>query len=257
MTGRDSIQSLLVLRKLTRAIADAVRTQITEYLATLTPLLRPQTVFGSHIQGGPKEPSRKGDQAFKELQALYEALAPAKPFNLRRELTPPFNFSNAGLEITPLDYVHVAQSGSSPKSITVRCPLTWTLTYTGFAPSRLQELLDPKVRGDELQRFILSYLIMHLVTTNQPGPMQILEGLHFPVTTSKSPEFGDLPITRIGVGISTARPPDAVVVESAELTGMDAFEEVVNVEDISRLRDPFKERLLEIVRHQAPELVSR
>jgi hypothetical protein len=32
---------------------------------------------------------------------------------------------------------------------------------------------------------------------------------------------------------------------------MDAFEEVVNVEDISRLGDPFKDRLLEIARQQA------
>ena len=83
----------------------------------------------------------------------------------------------------------------------------------------------------------------------------MLDALHFPVTTSKSPEFGNVPITRIGVGISTSRPSDAVLVESAELTGMDAFEEVVNVEDLSALRDPLKERLLEIARQQAPELV--
>ncbi len=51
------------------------------------------------------------------------------------------------------------------------------------------------------------------------------------------------------------RPSDAVVVESAELTGMDAFEEVVNVDDIARLQDPFKERLLEIARKHTPELV--
>jgi hypothetical protein len=36
---------------------------------------------------------------------------------------------------------------------------------------------------------------------------------------------------------------------------MDAFEEIVNVEEIGRLRDPLKERLLEIARQQAPELV--
>ena len=36
---------------------------------------------------------------------------------------------------------------------------------------------------------------------------------------------------------------------------MDAFEEVVKVEDLSELRDPFKERLMEIARQQAPELV--
>ncbi len=129
------------------------------------------------------------------------------------------------------------------------------LTYTGFAPARLQEMLDQKVRGEELQRFILSYLIIHLAMKHRPGVMRILEGLHFPVTTGTSPDFGDLPMTRIGVPISTQRPPDSVVVESAELTGMDAFEEVVNVEDIARLQDPLKERLIEIARQHAPEVV--
>ena len=255
MTGRDSITSLLVRRKLTRAIADAVRGQITAYLATLTPLLRPETVFGDYVQGVQKEPAHKADVVFKELQALYEAIAPTKPLNLRRELTPPFNFSNLALEITPVDYRHVAQTGSGTKHITVRSPLTWALTYAGFAPPRLLEVLDQKVRGEELQRFILSYLIIHLVMKHRQGVTQILEGLHFPVTSTTAPEFGDLPMTRISVGISTERPPDSVVVESAELTGMDAFEEVVNVEDISRLRDPLKERLIEIARQQAPELV--
>ena len=254
MTGRDSVKSLLVLRKLTRAIADAARTQLTEYLTTLTPLLQPQSVFGEYIQGAQKEPSHKADQAFKELKALYEAVAPATPLNLRRELAPPFHFSNLSLEITPLDYIHVVQTDSGTKNITVRSPLTWTLTYAGFAPQRMQEVLDQKVRGDELQRFILSYLLIHLVPKYRPGVMQMLEGLHFPVTTSTSPEFGDLPMTRIGIGISTSRPSDAVVVESAELTGMDAFEEVVNVEEIARLPDPLKDRLLEIARRFAPEL---
>jgi hypothetical protein len=256
MNRRDSIQSLLVLRKLTRAIADAVRAQMTEHLATLTPLLRPQLVLGEYIQGGPKESSRKADEALKELQALYETVAPAQPLNLRRELTPPFNVSNVSLEITPVDYTHVVQAGSDTKKITIRSPLMWTLTYTGFGPPRLQEILDAKVRGEELQRYIVSYLIMHLVTTRQRGVMQILEQLHLPVTTTTSAEFGSLPMTRIGIEIATERPSDAVVLESAELTGMDAFEEVVKVEDISRLRDPLKARLLDIVHHHAPELVS-
>ena|SRR5687768_3482174 len=256
MNTRAGIQSLLVLRKLTRAIADVVRTQITEHLVTLAPLLRPQLVLGEHMQGGPKESSRKADEALKELLALYDTVAPAQPLNLRRELTPPFNFPNVSLEITPVDYTHVVQAGSETKKITIRSPLTWTLTYTGFGPSRLQEILDAKVRGEELQRHIVSYLIMHLVTTRQRGVMQILEQLHLPLTTTTSPEFGPLPMTRIGIEIATERPSDAVVLESAELTGMDAFEEVVNVNDIASLRDPLKERLLDIARRHVPELVS-
>ena len=55
MDGRDSIQSLLVLRKLTRAIAETVRAQMVEYLTVLSPLLRPKLVLGDYVHGGAKE----------------------------------------------------------------------------------------------------------------------------------------------------------------------------------------------------------
>jgi hypothetical protein len=152
--------------------------------------------------------------------------------------------------------VHTVATETGPRKIAVRSPLTWVLTYNDFPPNRLQELLDTKARSvDEVQRFVLSYLIINLATTNEPGLVQVFDALHFPLSTSKSREFGELPITRIGIGISTTRPSDAVILESAELTGMDAFEELVNVEDLARLKDPLKERLMEIARQQAPELV--
>jgi hypothetical protein len=255
MTGHESVKSLLVLRKLTRSIADVLRAQLMEHLATLTPLLQPQGVFGEYIQGTQREPSPRADQAFKELKALYETISPAKPLNLRRELSPPFPFTNLSLEITPVDYVHVVQTETGARKITVRSPLTWTLTYGGFTPPRLQEVLDQQLRGDELQKWILSFLLIHLVVKYRPGVVQLMGGLRFPVTMSISPDFGELPMTRIGIGISTTRPSDDVVLESAELTGMDAFEEVVNVEDIPRLQDPLKERLLEIAKKHVPDAV--
>ena len=48
------------------------------------------------------------------------------------------------------------------------------------------------------------------------------------------------------------RSPDEVVLQTAELTGVDAFEEVVNVDDIARIGDPFKEKLLELVNTHIP-----
>jgi len=256
MNERDGVQSLLAHRKLTRAITDAVRIQMTDYLKTLSPLLRPKAVLGDYVQGGPKEPSRKSDKAFADLQALYEAVAPTRPYNLPRELAAPLSFGSVGLEITPLDYYHAAQSGSETRKIKVRCPLTWVLTYTDYPPTRLQELLDAKARSiEELQRFVLHYLVLHVGIKNDPGLSQVFESLHYPLTTSKSPQFGDLPITRIGIPVPTARPSDALVIQSAELTGMDAFEEILDVDDLKKLSDPFRERLLQIARQQAPELV--
>ena len=257
MNGQDSIQALLSLRKLTRAIAEVLRAQMMEYLSTLTPLLRPKPVLGDYIQGGIKEPARRADKAFKELQALYETVATTAPFNLPRDLKPPIDVLGLSLEVTPLEYAHVARAGGDTRTITVRSPLTWVLTYSGFAPSRLKELLQSKSRSnDDIQQFVLSYLAIHVVTMHQPGVAQILEALHFPLSTGTTPELGDLPITRISASISTSRASDDVISQSAELTGMDAFEEVVNVADIAGLREPLKERLLEIVRSHAPELAS-
>lgn len=257
MNGRNSTQSLLVLRKLTRAIADIARAQMTEYLSTLAPLLRPKTVLGDYVEDGSKESTRRSDKAFKELQALYETVAATKPYNLPRDLTLPLRLTGTGLEITAVDTPHIVQAGAESRTIMVRSPLSWTLSYAGYAPTRLPDLLKAKLRpGEELGQLVLSYLLLHVVTNNSPGLMQVFNALHFPITTTTVAEFGPLPVTRIGVAISTTRPSDEVILESAELTGMDAFEEVVNVDDLHRLQDPLRERLLEIVRQQAPELAQ-
>ena len=252
MEGRDSMQSLLVRRKLTRAIAEIARAQMTEHLATLAPLLRPRNVLGDYVEDGVKESTRRSDKAFKELQALYDGIAATKPFNLPRELSLPLRLSGSGgLEITPVDTAYPIQSGADARTIMVRSPLTWTLTYSGFSPARLPELIKSKLRaGEELAQFVISYLLLHVVVTNSPGLMHVFQALHFPITSTTLAEFGPLPITRIGPAISTTRPSDEVILESAELTGMDAFEEVVNVEDLERLRDPFKDRLMDIIRQQ-------
>jgi hypothetical protein len=258
MDGRDSMQSLLVLRKLTRAIADVVRGQMTEYLATLAPLLRPKMVLGDHVEDGTKESTRRSDKAFKELQTLYDTLAGTKPFNLPRELTLPLRLVGSGLEITPVDTPHVITSGSDARTIMVRSPLTWTLTYSGYPPTRIPDLLKSKLQtGDDLGQLVVSYLLMHVVISNSPGLMSVFEALHFPITTTTLPEYGPLPITRIGVALSTSRPSDDVILQSAELTGMDAFEEVVNVQDLSQLRDPLKQRLTDLARQHAPEIANR
>jgi hypothetical protein len=258
MNGRDGIQSLLVLRKLTRAITEVVRTQMAEHLATLTPLLRPTAVLGEYVQGGQKEGTRKADKAFRDLEAMYQSVCTAKPFNLPREMpTPPLSILSTALDITAYDYPHQVKTDNATRTIMVRAPLTWTLTYTGFAPARLQELLNTKMRSnEEVLKMALSYLALHVVLSNQPGLLKIFDAMHFPITTVKVPEFGDLPVTRIGASVVTRRPSDAVIIESAELTGMDAFEEIVEPEEVARLRDPMRESLMSVAREQAPELVS-
>ena len=260
MDGRDSIQSLLVLRKLTRAIAEAVRQQMTEYLATLAPLLRPPMVLGDYIQGGAKEATRRVGQGFEGASgALRHRRRRPNPTRCRASCRRRFDF-RAPTWKSPRWTIRMSiQSGSETRTIMVRSPLTWTLTYTGFAPTRLPELVKAKFRaGDDMQQFVLAYLLMHVVDEQLTGPdagpgrAALSADDHHPPRVRPAADHANR--GRRGVDLP---PLGRVIIESAELTGMDAFEEVVNVEELSKLRDPFKERLIAIAREQAPDLVSR
>lgn len=238
-------QKLLVLRRLTRTAGEIINGQMKEYIASLAPLFRPRTIFGDYIQGSGKETVKGGEQAFKELKVLYESVATEAPFYLPKELSSPLMQMTSSLELLPWEYLYDVKTDREEKTITVTCPFKFAISYTGYSPPQLKELLKNRNRNDgELQQFVLHYLAMHVVISKQPGLVRILERLHFPLASIRWPGFGALPITVITSSISTHLPPDALVIESTELSGKDAFEELVNVEDAAKLSDPFKEQLI-------------
>jgi hypothetical protein len=156
----------------------------------------------------------------------------------------------------PMDYVHTAKNERESKPVSITSPLKWVLNYSGFSLSRLRELLaDRNRRTDDVREFLVHYLVLQTVFTSQPGVTSILDKLHFPITTGRLPEFGELPITYISSSISTMRPPDDVIIESTEISGSNAFEEVINLEDIVKMNDPLKEKLSETVRSFGADLL--
>ena len=255
MDENYSLQRLLALRKLTRAITEVVRGQMKEYLVTVAPLLRPKTVLGEYIKSNSRDVVPGANVAFKELQTLYETIATAKPFMLTKELDSSIDILNTTVEITPMEYLHEATAENHSKTITVTSSLKYVLTYAGYSPAKLKELMADRYRtAEKVQEFILHALALHVTIARQPGLKQMFAALHFPLTTIKLPEFGELPVTCISSAISTLRPPDGVLIESTEFSGMDAFEEVVKVDDISKLREPLKERLIELAQAQGENL---
>ena len=251
-------KNLLVLRKLTRATADLLREQMREYLSTLAPLIRPRSVLGEYVQSNLKDSVKGADTAFKELQTLYQAIAPAKPFGLNKELKLPLDVSGPALEMTVVEYVYTAAGEQQTKKVTITSPLKWVINYPGYSISRLRELCADRNRSsDELQRYLLHYLALHIVIAKKPGLSKILEALHFPLTTERLPEFGELPISFISSAVSTVRPPDDVIIESTEISGMDVFEEVVNIDDIVNLSNSLKGRLIELVKSHGENLLPQ
>jgi len=86
--------------------------------------------------------------------------------------------------------------------------------------------------------------------SHQKGATSILEALRFSLSTTRLPEFGELPVTRISSPVLTVRPPDEVILESTEISGRDAFEEVVDVEAMLNMTDPLKDRLVQLVKNR-------
>ena len=47
---------------------------------------------------------------------------------------------------------------------------------------------------------------------------------------------------------------DSIILQSTQISGMNTFEEVVNMDDISRLKDPVKEQVFALVKDHRGEL---
>jgi hypothetical protein len=250
-----STQRMLALRRLTRAVSDLLHGQLREYLSALAPLLRPRSVLGDYVQGGTKEGLKGSEKALQELQSTYRTVASSKPFNLPHELRIPLRIASSSLEITPAEYAYTAQTDEQSKNILVTSPMKWLLTYAGFSLAQLKALLADQNRTDEdTSQFVLHYAALSVALSQQPAVKQVFEALRFPVSAGRSPEFGELPLTYVSSSVPTVRPPDAVLVESTELSGRNVFEEVVDVNAILAMRDASKDRLLDLMKSQGIEV---
>lgn len=246
---RYSTQRMLVLRRLTRAISDLLRGQLREYLSALAPMFRPASLLGEYVQGSTKGTLVTSERAFDELKSVFATSASSKPFSLTRELRSPIEIISSALEMSPLEYAYEVKTEPQNKTVVVTSPLKWVLTYTGFSPTRLRALLADRHRIDEeTARFVLHYAALHVMVSKQASISQILDALHFGVSTLRWSEFGELPLTCVACSVPTIRPPDEVILESTEVSGRDVFEEIVDVDAIQNLRDPFKESLVELIK---------
>lgn len=260
MEERFDTQRLLTLRKITRVVADHLNRELNAHLSTLAPLVSPRSVFGAHIRSSTKVTVKGADKALEELTKLYETVHQARPFNLRSRFDTPLDILGASPQVSPREYTYSAPSGEGKKHIRITSPLSWILTYNGFGPNHLRELLGKQREavGSELQQCILHYLVLYVTLTKRPGVIRLLDAIRFPVSFERIEEFGDLPIPIISCPVSTIRPPDPVLVQSTEISGAPQFEEVIDLGHIAALADPFKADLVNLIReHGDEECIAR
>lgn len=247
-------QRMLSLRKLTRAAADQMRNQLKDILSAVGPLLQPKAALGDYVRGV-KEPVRGADALFKEIESMYNTVGAAKPFGLRRELTPPLDYSGASVDVNPLEYSYTAAVKGQSKRVMVTSPFRWVLSYTGHSLAELKTLLAAvSPSNDQLHAFVLHYITLRCQVTRQSPLTNVFKALRYKLSVTTQPEFGELPLTCVSAPIFTVRPPDEVIIETTELTGSDTFEEVIDLEGLATLRDPMKDSLVELARAHGEQL---
>lgn len=245
MSDMLDLSRLLTLRKITRCVADMFLQDLKTHLATLYPLFHPRTVFGQTLRGGDRVVVKGEDDAFEELKRLYLNLASKGPFNLPKRLDAPLDILLSPPELFPVEQVHVVRTVGESKSILVSSPLKWVLAFSGFGPMRLRDLLanQKSAVGNELQHCVLEFLVMHVTLRRHAAVLRLLESLRFQVVMGQSVEFGELPICYVTCPISTVRPTDDIIMQSTEISGMPAFEEIIRIDDFTEMRDPLRDRV--------------
>jgi hypothetical protein len=256
MNETFDIPRILELRKLTRAISEKIESDLNGYLSTLGPLFSPMPILGEYIRGGSKAPIKGAEKAFRELKKRFQTIASQKPFSLPIELASPLDIFAATPVLTAVEYPYTANQGDKSASLTVTSPLKWVLTYPDLEPKRLLELLQGNRNQlkDELAHALLQCLTLKLVLEKRPALVSLLQGLRFSIETTHHDGLGELPVIIISCPMRTLLPPDEIIIQSTEISGIPSFEEIINIEDIRDLSDPLQLSILSITQEVSPSV---
>ncbi|MCB1867712.1 MAG: hypothetical protein KDI43_04070 [Gammaproteobacteria bacterium] len=254
MNDTFDIPRLLELRKLTRSLSEQLESELKRHLATLAPLFSPLPIFGDHVRGGSKVPIRGAEKNFEELRNRFRKISTAKPFVLSGDIEAPVDLFSATPLLTPVKYPYQAKDDGKITEVTVTSPLKWVLSYPDAGPSAVRALLEGNRNQvkEELRHCLLQNLALELILEKQTGLLEILKGLRFAVDSTRIGALGDLPVIQVSCPISTLLPPDAIIIQNTEISGVPSFEEVIDVEDIRSMQDPFRQAILVITERESP-----
>jgi len=243
MTQTFDVEALIKLRSQTRAISDALKAQAADYLATVAPLIRPQTLFGEYLQGAQRSSGRETQGHFQSLIELYERIGSAPPFQLVSELEVPLNLISTTPELFPLEYDRVLEQ--SGQVIRITSPTRWVVGFHAFDLTQFRNVIkDPNRSSAELYRFVVHYLVLFYCLSKSPGLGRLFEGLRYGLSFERLKGFGDLPFCVISSPVRSVLPDDSVIRSSTQIAGSTSFEELVGRDNILEMNDEIRQRLL-------------
>ncbi len=245
-----TLGELLEARRKTRLLADMLHGQLESYLRVIAVVCRPARVLGDFVQGVGRIANPPGaERAFSELKAQFEAVR--RTFGIEEELVRPISVVADRLELHPFETD--VQTSGGPVLI-VRAPFKWIVTYRAqCAPARVASMLRGEEERDPvaLREFVLQACTLAMIVGKLPELGALIEGLRFRLQVETNPRFDVLPLVTVDSPVPSIRPPEALMVEAAELAGGRRFDEIVDLSRAQDIEDPLRRRIAELLQGPA------
>lgn len=241
-------EEFLKLRQATEKIGQGLNKRLRSHLDILRPLFIPRILLGNFVKSAFTDEIPGTEKAFAELQEKYAKIC-EKPFGLSKKLQPPLNPISHQLEMTSLQYTLSLESATD-KSINITSPVQWILSYQSECPfHRLKAMaLGMESRQpDEMRQALISHLTMGIFFKRFPILNQLFEDLRYQTETRELSDLGGLPVVILKAPVEIFLPPDDFILQVTQLSGIAAFQEIIDLEAIENIPDPFKESLKSLI----------
>jgi hypothetical protein len=235
------------LRDASQRIVQFLNTGLSGYLTTLTPLFAPRKVLGEFMDSAYRERVPGADKNFAAIEKRYKAIA-RETFGMPSKLgTPLANIKNQ-LEVYPWEYLHQLGDDSN-QTVRISSPVKWVMAYA--SAYTLSDLLEQRVQGEkpesaDIKQLVLNSLTLWRLIDQLPSVVQLLGDLRFSVSIETNPASGELPYVVLTSDVPAFRPQDDLISTVTQLSGKLVFEELIDVDAITDMSDPFTDKLQEL-----------
>lgn len=245
------IQQMTQLRAITQRVCQFLQNSLEGYLLPLSSLLAPDKTLGEYMEG-PARATRtsyaeKAEKALNLLTERYAAIC-RDTFSYPPKLPTPVPAIKFKLKLYPWEYLH-ALDGDSARTIAVYSPTQWVLAYDlPYTLSNLHKASTSQEKPSpaETKQLIINTVTLWIGMERQPAVKQILEDLRFPVAVKSSSVTGELPFLVVSSVVESFRPKDDLIQMVTQLSGKPVFEELVDLDEINRVKDSFVDKLKEL-----------
>jgi hypothetical protein len=250
-TKNLSFERLAVVRKNTQAVSNFLEKQLLGYLDTLRSLFLPERLLGK--LAGSKFDVPGAEKALAELQDHYRKLP--KPFDFPKEFETDWLVEvGVKIDLHRWEYSREIAAESGKRAILITSPVRWILGYgPGYSASQAIQAFARRQdrRGiDQLRQFVVNTLVMQALITRSSGLASIFAELRYNVSTQIHPGLPSLPVVVVQSHVPTFLPPEPVIAAATELSGVNAFIELIDLEAVRQLPDPFKQHISQLLPDQ-------